>query len=73
MALLTWLCLWQAYDSWRFDDVTTDLRIPRVLFWIAIIVGFTLSCLVLLLRLIEKLRTGGAPQGTARIVGATQA
>lgn len=73
MALLTWLCLWQAYDSLRFGDVTTDLRIPKLLFWIAIIVGLTLSCIVLLLLLVDKVRTVGAPQNTARIIGETQA
>jgi TRAP-type C4-dicarboxylate transport system permease small subunit len=73
LMLLTWLCIGQAYDSWRFGDFTTDLRVPKYLFWIGIVVGMALSCVVLLVLLAEKVRTGEAPQDSATIIEETQA
>lgn len=38
------LCLWQTVvtgmDSWRFNDETQDLRIPLIIYWLPIWIGF---------------------------------
>lgn len=73
MALLTWLCIGQARDSLRFGDITTDLRIPRVLFWIGIVFGFAVSCLTLVMLLIAQLRSGGTPPDASPLIKETQA
>lgn len=67
LMLVTWLCLGRAYDSFRFGDVTADLRIPKIWHWAAILVGLTVTCITLLelfLRSLASLlgvRTGTSP------------
>lgn len=59
---LTWLCIGQAIEAYHFKDVTTDLRIPKYLFWIGIIIGIGLTGITVTLQLIQGLLSGVAPQ-----------
>lgn len=55
ISLLIWLCIGQAQDTLFFGDITADLRLSKIWFWIPIIVGLSTACLALTLMLIEQL------------------
>jgi len=45
LAVLTWQGARAAYDTWTFGDVTMDLSLPRILYWIPVLAGFASATL----------------------------
>jgi TRAP-type C4-dicarboxylate transport system permease small subunit len=39
LALMTWQGAIRARDAWSFGDVTADLSLPRILYWIPLLFG----------------------------------
>ena len=53
LVVMTWQGARAAYDTWTFGDVTMDLSLPRILYWIPVLCGFacaTVAALVILVR-----------------------
>lgn len=55
LLLLVWLAVGQAADARFFGDITTDLHIPRYLFWVVIVIGLGSATIVLLHNLFETI------------------
>jgi TRAP-type C4-dicarboxylate transport system permease small subunit len=58
LALLTWQGAIRARDAWSFGDVTSDLSLPRILYWIPLLFGLGGSALAALVR---RPGSGGPP------------
>ncbi len=54
LAVLTWQGARAAYDTWTFGDVTMDLSLPRILYWIPVLAGFACATLAAAWRLVRK-------------------
>jgi len=53
LTVMTWQGARAAHDTWSFGDVTMDLSLPRILYWIPVLCGFacaTVAALVMLFR-----------------------
>ena len=53
LALMVWQGAIAARDAWSFGDVTSDLSLPKILFWIPLLFGLAggaLAALVTTLR-----------------------
>lgn len=50
LALLTWQGAIRARDAWSFGDVTSDLALPRILYWIPLLFGLGGGALAALVR-----------------------
>ena len=54
LALMAWQMVSLAQTTWEFGDVTSDLSIPRIYYWVPVLFGVVASAaatLVLILRL----------------------
>ena len=54
LALMAWQMVSLAQSTWEFGDVTSDLSIPRIYYWVPVLFGVVASAaatLVLILRL----------------------
>ena len=56
LALLTWQGAIRARDAWSFGDVTADLSLPRILYWIPLLFGLGGGAVAALVR-----RSGSPP------------
>lgn len=54
LAVLTWQGARAAYDTWTFGDVTMDLSLPRILYWIPVLVGLACATLAAAWTLVRK-------------------
>lgn len=54
LAVLTWQGARAAYDTWTFGDVTMDLSLPRILYWIPVLAGFACATLAAAWRLVRR-------------------
>jgi TRAP-type C4-dicarboxylate transport system permease small subunit len=54
LAVLTWQGARAAYDTWAFGDVTMDLSLPRILYWIPVLAGFACATLAAAWMLVRK-------------------
>ena len=52
--VLTWQGARAAYDTWSFGDVTMDLSLPRILYWIPVLAGFACATLAAAWRLVRR-------------------
>lgn len=57
LVVMTWQGTRAAYDTWSFGDVTMDLSLPRILYWVPVLCGFacaTVAAFVMLVRRISN-------------------
>jgi TRAP-type C4-dicarboxylate transport system permease small subunit len=53
VGVMAWQAGISAYDTWSFGDVTPDLSLPRILYWIPVVFGLgsgALAALAVLVR-----------------------
>lgn len=50
LALMVWQGAIAARDAWSFGDVTSDLSLPKILFWIPLVFGLAGGAIAALLR-----------------------
>ena len=67
IGLLVWLSAGQAFDAYRFRDVTADLRIPKVWHWSAIIIGLSVTCVTLVELIAGSVATLTRPEPLPRV------
>ena len=56
LAVMAWHMLPLARDMHAFGDVTADLAIPKLWYWVPVLVGVISSVLAILFFLLQKLR-----------------
>jgi TRAP-type transport system small permease protein len=56
LVLLIWLAVGEGLDAYRLGDTTSDLRIPKYLHWIGIVVGLAAGGTATAVRLAEAAR-----------------
>ena len=56
LLMLAWRMIGPAIDAVRFHDVSPDLSVPMIVYWVLMIAGVLLSLLSAVLILIESLR-----------------
>jgi TRAP-type C4-dicarboxylate transport system permease small subunit len=49
LAVMTWQGARAARDTWAFGDVTMDLSLPRILYWVPVLAGLACAALAALL------------------------
>jgi TRAP-type C4-dicarboxylate transport system permease small subunit len=57
LAAMGWYMIPRAVDIYEFGDVTSDLSIPRILYWVAALVGVFASAAAALVMLFRKVRS----------------
>jgi TRAP-type C4-dicarboxylate transport system permease small subunit len=55
LGLLWWHMFAPAMDTWRFGDITPDLKIPVILIWIPVLLGMAASMIAALIVFIRDL------------------
>ena len=53
LALMVWQGAIAARDAWSFGDVTSDLSLPKILFWIPLLFGLTGGAVAALLAMLR--------------------
>lgn len=56
LSVMGWQMIEPARDTLAFGDVTADLSLPRILYWIPVLVGVALSALAAAMMLVRGLR-----------------
>lgn len=56
MVVTLWTMLGRAHDSYSFGDVTTDLSIPLIWFWVPLLIGGLCSVFAVLLLTVEDIK-----------------
>jgi hypothetical protein len=56
LAVLGWQAALAARDSVAFGDVTMDLALPRILYWIPLLVGVGCAAIAALIMLVRRQR-----------------
>ena len=51
LALMAWQGAIRARDAWSFGDVTSDLSMPRILYWIPLLFGLGAGAIAALVRM----------------------
>jgi len=54
LGLMTWQAGIAARDTWSFGDVTADLSLPKILFWIPLLFGLGGSAVAALVVLVRR-------------------
>jgi len=59
LGLLLWHMFAPAMDTWRFGDISADLKIPIVLIWIPVLLGMAASLIAALIVFIREIGKSG--------------
>jgi TRAP-type C4-dicarboxylate transport system permease small subunit len=54
LAVMTWQGARAAYDIWSFGDVTMDLSLPRIWYWIPVLCGFACATVAAAMMLVRR-------------------
>ena len=54
LGAMGWTMLPNAQNTYEFDDVTSDLSIPRIWYWVPVLFGVVASAAALLARFLKK-------------------
>jgi TRAP-type C4-dicarboxylate transport system permease small subunit len=59
LGLLLWHMVAPAMDTWRFGDISADLKIPIILIWIPVLLGMAMSLIAALIVFLRQFGKSG--------------
>lgn len=54
LSVMSWQGVRAARDTWAFGDVTMDLALPRILYWVPVLVGLACAAVAAVLVLLRR-------------------